>query len=274
MKWIAPAVAVFVLLAFGGFYLLANQFQARANRQYVASGYASASGTSDPRVYEAEMQGKAGWPTLQKLMVDKDDHVALQASFALTRTSQDEAFDLFFSQLPKTTTFVRESCRSSWFDARVFERAADRIKQRDPETMKGAMLLLKLSYVVTYMRNPNAYNTLVSAIPEYEGAEADDLAYTVSRFAAEDPQPLIDMLDHPSPVARATALKVFAKAGSAEALKKIQALKSDHDPQVRQAALRAEKSSVAAAPRVVYSPMPGARENVPTGDRGKLGMPK
>lgn len=274
MKWLAPAVVAFVVLAFGGFYLLANQFQARANQQYVQFGYGSPSSVSDRRVVEAQRKGQAGWPDLQALMLDKDDNVAFQAAHALANDPRPGATDLFFSQLPKTTTFVRESCRSSWFDSGVFQRAAEQIKARDPETMEGAMLLLKLSYVVTYMRNPTAYNTLVSAIPDFEGAEADDLAYTVSRFEAEDPKPLIAMLDHASPRARTTALNVLAKRGVAEALTKVQALKSDPDPAVREAARRAEASSKAAAPRVVYAPMPGERYSAPRGDPGKLGMPK
>jgi hypothetical protein len=274
MRWLAPAVVVFFVLAFGGFFLLARGFQTRANQQYGYNGYGSPTGASDPRVVQAQTEGKTGWPKLKALMLDKDDNVAFQAALALTSSAQPSALDAFFEQLPATTTFVREGCRGAWFEPKVFERAAVSVKDRDPKTMKGAMLLLKLSYMRDgYGMQHHAFETLVSAIPDYKGAEADELAYTISLFTSADPQPLVDMLKHADPEARTTALKALGKMNRFETKASVQALKTDPDPEVQKAAVQAEKSITATAP-VAYTPQPGRAAPPVQGDAGRLGMPK
>ncbi len=244
LRWVVPVVFGFFLIAFLAFFVLATGFQRsaeiRAAQQNMS--YYSGMGPGYEKIAAAEAKGPDGYADLQALMLDTDVGVAFQAANVLLRNGVFPAVDKFFEQLPKVTTQVKESVRMGGFDQRAFARAADRVKERDPKTMQGAMLFLKLSYMRDgYGYENQAFDTLVTAIPDYDGAEADELAYTISLFQPKSVQPLIDMLGHEKARARLTAAIALGKMERAEALDGVTKLKSDPDPAVRAAAARAKK---------------------------------
>jgi hypothetical protein len=287
MRWVLPAVFVLVVLAFVGFYVLATGFEERAAREreaYAASysgPYAAPTGVGPEwdKLRDATKQGRAGYKDLQALMASKDHAVAFAAITELTRAPGGEATDLFFEGLPNVVTQTKDDVRSAWYDWRVFDRAADRVKERHPATKKGAMLFLKLSYMRDgYNPQHHAFETLVSAIPDYDGAEADELAYTISLFHPADWKPLVDMLGHESPQVRRTALAAIGKTNAYGALGEVARLKSDADSGVRKAAARAEKNLKAGlsartirARSVGTAPLSNEQERKKA--KNRLGMP-
>lgn len=291
MRWVVPAVIGFFILAFLGFFVLATGFEERASLERAAYSTTYAAPYSVPvgagpewdKFRRAADKGPVGHKDLQALMLSTDDGVAISAGAQLLNRTGPGTADLFFEQLPKVSTPVKESVRGAYFDPSVFATAAQRVKERDPESKEGAMMFLKLSYMRDgYGPEHRAFETLVSAIPEYGGAEADELAYTISLFRPKNGQPLVDMLEHEKPRARQTAAVALGKMGREDALSELKKLRSDPNSAVRKAALKAEKNieaatlaAAAARRRSAAASVRGtiqtaqARENA----KNRLGMP-
>jgi hypothetical protein len=216
-------------------------------------------------------------------MLSTDHAAAYAAGSHLLSLSGTAAPDLFFEQLPKVSSAVKDSVRNSYQNSRAFAMAAERVKNRDPKTMEGAMLFIKLSYMRdSFGPEHRAFETLVSAIPDYEGAEADELAYTISLFRPTDAKPLVDMLEHEKPRARQTAAVALGKMGREDALDELKELRFDPDSTVRKAALKAEKNieaatlaAAAARRRLAVASVKGSVQTTQAREKAKnrLGMP-
>lgn len=284
LRWVVPVVFGFFLIAFLAFFVLAKGFQRSAEIRAAEQNmsYYSGMGPGYEKIAAAEAKGPDGYADLQALMLDSDVGVAFYAVNTLLRQGDSVAIDRFLEQLPKVTTQVKESVRSGYFDQRVFTRAADRVKERDPKTMQGAMLFLKLSYMrdtFPNFENSKVFETLVSAIPDYDGAEAEELAYTISLFRPNHIQPLTEMLKHKKARARLTAVVALGKGYFYDALDEVKSLKSDPNSGVRNAAVRAAKTIEAARSAAMARSATNAPGEVATGvqlrekARNRLGMP-
>lgn len=274
------AIGIGAALLFFGFSVAAIYMLANAQTRHSSYvGAVPAPYSIYPQVSDAVMKGPDGWPELQALMLDSDDSLAFDAAYALASAGNTKAFELFFEQLPKVTATVKHSVRHAYYDGSVVQVASTEVRDRDPKTAEGAMLFLKLAYMRdSYAEGQAAFKTLVAAIPDYDGAKADELAYTISLFNPGSLQPLYDMLDHEEPRARLTAVTALGKMGREESEPFVAKLAADPNSDVRAAATRSVaniKAAVsarakAAAAAVTYGNDPRQPDQKA---KNRLGMP-
>ena len=287
MKWVVWTVVGFVVLLFVGMVVggLALQTRAIENRNaYAPYSYSSSTyygprtGPEWDKFTEAERKGPDGYADMQALMLSNDSDVATEAAMYLSQKREPEAFQLFFEQIPKIATPVKDRLRSAWYNREVVVAAAKAIKEKGETTKEGAMTFLNLCYMRDSSGSDEAFAIVASAIPDYSGADADKLAYTVGLFRPRSHQPLIDLLDHSESRVRKTAVAALGKMEATDALAEVQKLKSDSSASVRSAALTAESSINAAISYSVSTSMGNGNENVAmqserASAKKRLGMP-
>jgi hypothetical protein len=136
------------------------------------------SGPEWDKLAEAERKGISGYLEVQALMASSDTQVAEQACMYLVRKDTDETFALLFEKLPSVDQAVKDSLRSASYRYTVVAAAAEAVKARDEKTKEGAITFLNLCYMRDYggaNDRDAAFKTIVSAIPDYTGADADKL---------------------------------------------------------------------------------------------------
>jgi HEAT repeat protein len=215
---------------------------------------------------------------MQALMLSSDSDVATEAAMYLAQRHDSKAFELFFEQIPKIAVPVKDRLRSAWYNNDVVVAAAKAIKEKGETTKEGAMTFLNLCYMRDSTGSDEAFVIVASAIPDYSGADADKLAYTVGLFRPQSHQPLIDLLDHSESRVRKTAVTALGKMEATDALSEVKKLKSDSSASVRSAALTAESSINAAIAYSSVSPSGYGNENVAmqserASAKKRLGMP-
>ena len=242
-RWVAPVVVGFFAVCFLMFYVVAvMQRDINDARTGMSADW--------ERLSRAQMQGQAGWADLQALMISNEPYVGSEAFGSLLQARDDAAYELAFERFPSVPRKTREEIRAYPQDDRAFGEAAKRVKGRDPKTMAGALLYLKVHphRDANYDGTDATFKTLVSAIPDYEGDEADELAFTIGLFRPQSVTPLLEMLSHEKPRARQSAVEALGRIGRPTALPDVQKLLADPDPSVREAAKEAERRLSAAPP--------------------------
>jgi hypothetical protein len=257
MNKVAGIVVALFAFAFLAFFIVARGVQSRMGS--ATGGPYSYLGPGWEKLDAASRKGKAGWPDLQSLMTDPNSALAYQALQQLVTTGDHEAYDLVLERLPTVASQTRSDLRHSWLDPAFTAYAAKAVREREPKTWQGALLYLKLNYSrdAGYGPQDQAFKDLVAGIPHYDGAEADELAYTISLFVPRSVSPLTACLQDEKPRVRQTAVVALGKMGRVESLPDIEALQTDPDPDVRRAAAQALKSAKASPVTVTHRTTPG-----------------